>query len=763
MSTQNKISVIVPLYNGYAFFKDCFESIIRNTAKETYELIIINDASSELKLLNYLDEIKKDHGENIIILNNKRNLGFIGSINRGIKFSKYDVLLLNSDTVVTKNWLEKISKCAYTSRSIGTVTPLSNNAALVSFPNQWEDNEIPKGHTLESISDLIEKSSLHLYPEIPSPVGFCMYIKREVIKKIGLFDTIYGKGYGEENDFGMRAYRIGYKHVLDDSTYILHKGSMSFKHYDKKRELIKKNSAILHRRYPELNRMLIDFENEKPLFPIYNNIKFNIETNMMSKKGILFVSVAEVDNFPSGALLHTKNLIENTGEQFNKYLVYRDNNSIVLVLYCKNNEKIRYIFDFNENFHLNNFDHQEIEFIWKLILENFNIKIVHFQTPQELPLSLFSLSKKLKKEVYFTAHDFFLYCPSFVLTRYNSEKNTHEFCNYETNESVCRNCLHYKMGLTGLPTNFQALRRQYIKKNVLSNIDKIFFPSAFARNATMKLFPNERLEEKSFVIPHGTELKRSSSTISETDNLNIAYIGSFSEIKGSKIFSCIAKNFSNNPRINFFVIGKVEDNDSALLIKRLRNTHLLGQYKKNDLEKIIKRNKINLSLILSICPETFGLTISESWANNVPVVVLGIGAQQERVSKTGAGWIVDILNPEQEIKKILNDILADSNVLLEKIRKIPKTKSEKENAKEYENFYRNVSAVNNNLSSKKIFKFIQKTDSYKSPKKRFSFDRTRIKHIAFVCLSKLGLVNVVRPIYYKYKNKVEMIITLLFE
>ena len=100
-----------------------------------------------------------------------------------------DVLLLNSDTVVTKGWMDKIIACAYSSPEIGTVTPMSNAATLCSVPVICVDNKIPENLSIDEYAELVERCSLKKYPRITAAVGFCMYIKRAVINEVGLFDA----------------------------------------------------------------------------------------------------------------------------------------------------------------------------------------------------------------------------------------------------------------------------------------------------------------------------------------------------------------------------------------------------------------------------------------------------------------------------------------------------------------------------------------------------------------------------------------------
>ena len=211
--------IIVPIYNAYDDLVLCLESLYENTNLSRNRLILINDNSSDSRIKDYLD---KQVGENIIVIHNKENKGFSNNVNIGMAQSnENDVVLLNSDTIVTPNWLEKIRKCAYLCQSTGTVTPLSNNATLCSVPRAFEKNLLPEGLSVKNVGEIVERCSLNKYPRITTSNGFCMYIKREVIDCIGNFDAeTFGRGYGEENDFCYRAEQVGYRHVMCDDTYV---------------------------------------------------------------------------------------------------------------------------------------------------------------------------------------------------------------------------------------------------------------------------------------------------------------------------------------------------------------------------------------------------------------------------------------------------------------------------------------------------------------------------------------------------------------
>ena len=182
---MKSIDVIVPIYNAFEFTEECIKSVIKNTDLNKHTLVLINDKSPDEKILPMLLKYKEENQDKqIVVLDNEENLGFVKTVNRGMEFSENDVILLNSDTEVTKNWIQKIQVCAYSNTYIATVTPLTNNGTICSVPNFGIDNELPENMSLEEYAEMIEKSSKNRYPELTTGNGFCMYIKRSVIEEL---------------------------------------------------------------------------------------------------------------------------------------------------------------------------------------------------------------------------------------------------------------------------------------------------------------------------------------------------------------------------------------------------------------------------------------------------------------------------------------------------------------------------------------------------------------------------------------------------
>jgi GT2 family glycosyltransferase len=275
------IDVIVPIYNAYDEFLECLYSLFKH--QDIYRIILLDDCSTD-KRVNDLLWILKDHDrQRFRIEANPKNLGYLKTVNKGMRMTKNDVILLNTDTIVTAGWARKMRACAYSDDRIATVTPFTNNGRMCSVPEFLENNEIPKGFTVDSFAECVENASPNLYPELATAVGFCMYIRRNVIDDIGYFDDVsFQMGYGEEVDFSFRAACKGYKNVLCDNTFVFHKGRASF--LEAQDALLEKNNKLVAQKYPELWEALALFERSNPLKGLHNRLDMEMKAFSMRRR-----------------------------------------------------------------------------------------------------------------------------------------------------------------------------------------------------------------------------------------------------------------------------------------------------------------------------------------------------------------------------------------------------------------------------------------------------------------------------------------------
>ncbi|NCO10974.1 glycosyltransferase [Candidatus Saccharibacteria bacterium] len=229
------IDIVYCVHNALDDVKTCLESVEKHLEPHT-QLIIVNDGSDS-ETTQFLRRFTHKNAKWVNLKTNKKATGYTSAASQGIKMSSADfVILLNSDTVVTKNWTRKMARCAYSSNDIGIVGPLSSAASHQSIPthknsdNQTATNALPKGITAEKLNNLCEKNAgPQPYIRVPLVHGFCFGIKRTVIDSIGYFDKErFPRGYGEENDYCFRASDAGFGLAISLDTYVYHAKSKSF-------------------------------------------------------------------------------------------------------------------------------------------------------------------------------------------------------------------------------------------------------------------------------------------------------------------------------------------------------------------------------------------------------------------------------------------------------------------------------------------------------------------------------------------------------
>lgn len=243
------IDVIIPAYRGLAETRRCLESVLASRVRAPHEIVVVDDASPEPELSAWLREAGS--AGRFTLLVHERNRGFVASVNEGMRLHPdRDVVLLNSDTEVAPGWLDRIAACAARDPRAGTVTPFSNNATICSYPRFAQPNALPEGTSTARLDAAFARANAGEAVEIPTAVGFCMFIARRCLDEVGFFDEeAFGRGYGEEVDFCMRASRAGWRHWLAADTFVFHEGEVSFG--GGAQEIRDRAQAIVDSRYPE--------------------------------------------------------------------------------------------------------------------------------------------------------------------------------------------------------------------------------------------------------------------------------------------------------------------------------------------------------------------------------------------------------------------------------------------------------------------------------------------------------------------------------
>ena len=248
-------TIVIPVYNAPEEVAACIESVIKHTNLQETQVLVIDDGSPDPAIAPLLDRFAGTPG--LTIMRSPKNLGYTKTINLGIaQAAGRDVVLLNSDTVVTPRWREGLRATAYSRSQVGTVTAMGDNAGAFSFPHYNQKCDKPAHLTHEEYALMMVQAAVDcVAPEVPTGSGFCMYIRRAMMDACGTFDEEgFPRGYGEENDFCMRGMKAGWVNLISPWSFVFHIRTASFK--GEKDKLVKEGVDLVMKRYPDYARLV---------------------------------------------------------------------------------------------------------------------------------------------------------------------------------------------------------------------------------------------------------------------------------------------------------------------------------------------------------------------------------------------------------------------------------------------------------------------------------------------------------------------------
>lgn len=613
IKSKNKnesIAVIIPVYKGVQETINCISSVIHAKNQAPFRVIVINDCSPDLEMKNELSKFK-DY-VNIEILNNEANLGFVGTVNRGMLVAEaHDVILLNSDTIVADGWLDAILQEAYSSNNseiIGTVTPISNNATICSFPEFCIDNELPINYDVHKLASLC---STNIMPaqELPTAHGYCMFIKRAVINDVGYFDQQkWGKGYAEENDFSLRASKLGWKHVVTNKTFVHHLGSVSFA--NNAEEFISKNLEKLNAIYPDYPELVAKFVKEDPVRLLRKELAAKIirnELSEFSKKPILFVSLV-IGGGTKVATDEMERLLNK--EQYP-----------VIMLTCRENgmwrlslEKVGVFCDYDIYNEYNDFISLLIELgVWH----------IHYHHTLQFSTRIWDLPTDLQCKYDVTLHDYYTVCPRANMVSYSDK-----YCNQPTND-VCNNCIRdmgvhdsSKLKIEDVGGSIESWRQFHEMQ--LSKARKVYTPSKDTMLRIKNFIPLDNIDYRY----HPEGIIKSYVNHHADKKINIGFIGAIGPHKGINVIKGLAEYIKNKDiQANLTIIGYTSDDDFFSTYDFVKIT---GRYSRENFLQLFEENEVDIIFITSIWPETFSYTFTEAISSNLPIAIFDIGAVVER-------------------------------------------------------------------------------------------------------------------------------------
>ena len=617
------IDVVLPVFNAPDDVARCVESVLASTAGD-YRLVLIDDGSTDPRIAHVFDAIARRGDPHVTLLRNPRNVGFTATVNRGMSGTRADVVLLNSDAVVTAGWLEALARCARSDPRIATVTPFSNNAEICSFPSFCEDNRWPDAADPAPIRDALAAAAVPTYPDLPTGVGFCLYIRREALDELGMFDLAFGAGYGEENDFCLRAARAGWRNVLADDAFVLHRGGKSFA--GRKDTLGAANMEILLDRYPHYAAMVRDYVERDPLRPLRDAAQSRLAA-MLPQRGVLHI----VHSAGGGTMTHVRTLIGSTQQEWRHYIAIAAG-GCWQVQECAPDGGVRR-FEFERQP-----DESWREFVGGIVA-TFAISIVHIHHLSTADEDALAGIDALAIPYGITVHDLWLACPTVTLIAHDGR-----FCGGVTDVAACTRCLDAQPSFAG--TDVGDWRRRHAL--LIERAAFVIAPSEWVAQTLIRYFPDANVT----IVPHASPAATrraqreagagplTAIVLPDDDVPVVAFVGAIGIDKGARrIERMVDLARERDDNVRFVVIGYLDVQHDAWQSEDARLT-VHGHYRGHDLPALFAHYRPRLVAYPSNGPESFSYTLSETWDAGLPALVPPIGALAERVAESGAGWVM---------------------------------------------------------------------------------------------------------------------------
>lgn len=619
------IDIVIPVFRGCTDTLACIHSVLESGQACRFEVIVINDAGPDAVLNETLRSLSAQGY--FTYLENAKNLGFVQTANRGIALHPdRDVILLNSDTLVHGDWIDRMRRHAQADAAIATITPLSNNATICSYPNANRGGNEPLERDYRALDTLAAKANARGRNEVPTGVGFCFYMSRKAIRECGALDAdTFGRGYGEENDFCMRAVKRGYRNMLAHDIFVHHTGEVSFS--DEKQKLCDDAQRKLATKHPEYGSLVQQYIKNDPS----RLARLRLDAARLREffRGRLYVFVTH--NFGGGTETYVRDLVDLAEAEDAGVLIFRVGGSYSF----RKGDGIAIEFSGNAAAlsvpNLEEMDPQD-EGLVREVLRCLSPRLIHVHSVAGLGKasieSLFSAIRTAGLPYIFTWHDHMPLCH-----RIQFVKPGGRYCGEPAIEG-CRACL--KRDWTASNEFDPAIRRD-VFGGFLKDAERILCPSESAAERARRLADRSKL----VISPHFETVnpdQQAAAMPARQKPLKIAIIGEIVTHKGANLLAhMVADAEIRGLPIEYVVIGA----SSRMELSKFPNVTITGRYKGNaEAAHILREEKPHLCFFPSIWPETYCYTLSSAFENGIPPVVLDHGAQAERVRAAGWGRVL---------------------------------------------------------------------------------------------------------------------------
>ncbi len=604
------VDVVIPAYRGLHDTLACLDSVLASTPRGT-RIVVVDDASPEPELSAALDALHRRR--RIRLIRHAENQGFPAAANAGLRAcAGRDVVLLNSDTLVPPGWLDRLRAAAYSAPGIGTATPLSNDATILSYPDRDGGNPVPDMPAVIARDALAQQVNGAATLDIPTGVGFCLYLRRDCLDAVGLLrEDVFAQGYGEENDFCLRARHLGWRSVAALGVFVGHAGSTSFG--AARRHLVARNMAVLNRLHPGYDALIHAHEQADPLRQArrgMDELRWAAGRRPAAAVAITHAGAGGVERVVQeraaawAAAGHRAILlrpapggcrVESPGSAYPN-LRYELPDELPLLARLLRPDRVRQVELHHQLGH-----HPAITGLARLL-----------RAPQDAVI-----------------HDYAGFCPRIALVSTNRR-----YCG-EPDLNGCEACVA-DLG-TNLEEDLPVPALVTRTASVLAAADRVIAPSNDAAARISRHFPGIR----PIVEPWEDDGALPPLDPAPADPVRrICVIGALGLEKGYEVLlGCVRDARRRGLPLHFTVVGYTTDDERLL---DAGPVFITGEYQDADAVPLIRAQGAHLSFLPSVWPETWCFALSRAWQAGLAVAAFDLGAPAERIRATGRGWLLPL-------------------------------------------------------------------------------------------------------------------------
>ena len=609
---RRPVAVVVPVYRGEAMTMACLASVLAARPRGV-RVIVVEDASPEPGLMAALQGLARRRRIELVRL--AENGGFPGAANAGMRAAAgCDVVLLNSDTLVAPGWIERLRAVAYGAADVGTVTPLTNDGTIVSYPDVAGGNAVPGLAEVVALDGVAQATNAGVAVEVPVGVGFCLYVRGDCLAEVGPFrEDVFAQGYGEENDFCLRARHAGWRHVAAAGVFVGHVGGASFG--GGRAHLMRRNGAVLERLHPGYGALVARHVTADPLGPARARMDAaRWAAGRMRAGAVVMIShgggggvervIAEraaavraqgrravvLRPAPGGVR------VEEWGGAAFPNLVFAMPDGLGALVRLLRGDRVRLV----EVHHLLGHHHAVVE-----------------------------VARRLKAELVSVVHDYARFCPRIALV--STERR---YCG-EPDVAGCEACV---ADLGSLLEDDPPVRVLLDRSGAeLRGAGRVVAPSLDAAARIGRHFPGVRAEVEGWEddggLPPVVPVVRRAV-------VRVVVVGAIGVEKGYEVLlGCVRDARARALPLEFVVVGYTADDERLMTAGP---AFVTGEYAEADAAPLVRAQEGALALIPSVFPETWCFALTRAWEAGLAVAVFDLGAQAERVRRTGRGWVLPL-------------------------------------------------------------------------------------------------------------------------